>query len=299
MALILQIRFLSNVGAWSTGLWLLDAVVFVGLVGTVIYAWDVTELRGLRRIWQVGFGALMLGFLLDMFTDIHYGFLIHVNMVYPVIGISLYWWLARRFSDLPLVWLNLALRNTTAYLLISGTLLLLAETSVIPSQIPAYVNPVLLVIVIAHVYKPLSERNLSRTLAAHWGAFGALLYLLVLGIPGALRPLVAERLLLDNLAYTLSLMGTAAILLGVVNQVAVELRGVNRRVTGLLPFWCVSGGTLGFALATYTAGMLLTLVQEPSAGLIRLGTIGLGFVLAGMVWYTIAFFIRRVDLDII
>jgi hypothetical protein len=53
--------------------------------------------------------------------------------------------------------------------------------------------------------------------------------------------------------------------LGVINQGTAELRGQNRRITGLMPFWLVAFGVLGGALALSGVGIVQVFTERMSS----------------------------------
>jgi nitric oxide reductase subunit B len=129
------------------------------------------------------------------------------------------------------------------------------------------VAPVFYLIFAAHSYRALSSRNPTVTLAAHWYTMGLLLLLLGPGLLGGLQAAPGIRqwtagTRLSDLQTTLTALAVVAIVLGVINQAAAEVRGQNRRVTGLAPFWLVSFGVIGGGAALAGAGIAQTYLER-------------------------------------
>jgi hypothetical protein len=93
--------------------------------------------------------------------------------------------------------------------------------------------------------------------------------------------------------------------LAVLNQMAAELRGENRRVTGLLPFWLISSGMLFGGLAQAAAALvalyldgLLRLEAGRSAALqlplAALASLPAALLAAGLVLYALGWRARRI-----
>src|SRR5262249_53395438 len=117
-------------------------------------------------------------------------------------------------------------------------------------NIAVFLVPILYLIFAAHSYHALSDRNPTHTLAAHWYALSLVLFLLGIGLIGALQaaPEVHSYTTgtrLSDLQSTLTLLAVVSMSLGFINQATAELRGQNRRVTGLMPFWLVAFGIVG------------------------------------------------------
>ena len=169
--------------------------------------------------------------------------------------------------------------------------------------------PLLVLIFAAHSYRALSDRNPTHTLAAHWYALSLLLFLLGMGLLGAVQAApdvtiwtIGTRL--SDLQSTLILLAVVAMTLGVINQATAELRGQNRRVTGLMPFWLVAFGIIGSGLALGLAGVMQTFLERKlSVGYLDTQTlliplysgwvVGLGALALGVLVYGLIFWLRR------
>lgn len=186
-------------------------------------------------------------------------------------GVALAFWLMRRISNVPQAWADRGLYNLAGLLALAGVLLAAGPLHTLPLDIPALPAVLLLVpaaylLLAAHSYRALSDRGPAQTLAAHWLGLAVLL-LLVQALLGALAalPSVAQWVQgtrLSDLQLTLVAFALLALVLGVINQAAAELRLANERITGLLPFWLVSFGLLGGGLALAAAGVVQTYLER-------------------------------------
>jgi hypothetical protein len=67
---------------------------------------------------------------------------------------------------------------------------------------------------------------------------------------------------IDELQRTLVPLAAVVIGLAIVNQGTAEMRGENRRVTGLMPFWIVAFGSVGLTLTAAGAGLVQVYLQR-------------------------------------
>ncbi len=197
------------------------------------------------------------------------------NVALLLAGAALGFWLMHRFSNLTPAWINQQLYIVAGLLALAGTLVTIAGLQIpggaalaqVGGSLALFVVPVLLLIFAVHAYKALASRNSTATLAAHWFGLGLLLLLLGIGLLGSLTApgSVQQWTLgtrLSDLQFTLTALGVVALVLGVVNQATAELRGQNRRVTGLMPFWLVAFGIVGGALALGGAGLVQVYMER-------------------------------------
>lgn len=307
----LSVSFIPNQTLGNLANILLDVVIIVGLIGGASYAFTSDlEPRFNLQIWCFGLLIMLLGLAGFLFREYRISHNIYLNIGCPVAIVSLGFWLMRRFSNISPTWANLGVRVVAGELALAGVLLTLAQ--IFPhlfGYVAAGTVPLMASIFAAHSYRALSDRNHTRTLAAHWYALGVLLFLLGAGFMGAVLslPEVSQAVLrthLPDLQTMLTRLAFAMILLGVANQSAAELRAVNWRVTGLMPFWLVSFGIIIGAIGLGGAGLvqiyLLSLlgmdvmwVHVLLRPLYSLWCIGQGLMVMGMVIYTITFWLRK------
>jgi nitric oxide reductase subunit B len=235
-------------------------------------------------VWMVGMGLVCLGGLLGLFlpadawthtllTALASG--LRINIAYPLAGVALLFWLMHRFSNVTPRWAERGVYTCGGLAALAGLLVTMSSAYTLASSpilsfvgsVSMIVVPIMYGIIAAHSYRAFSDRNPTATLAAHWSALAVVLYGLGLGLIGGLLAheglhLHAAGTRLIDLQTALTLMGSVALVLAVINQVGAELRGKNRRVTGLMPFWLVAGGVLGGGLALGAAGIVQVYLER-------------------------------------
>ncbi len=226
-----------------------------------------------------------------------------------VMALAVGYWLMHRFSNITPFWRDQSIAVIAPLLAMTGALLALAPEFRLAGFALVVIAPLALMLTAAHSYRALSDRNSSRTLAAHWYALALILWLLALGAlapltrhPDAITAVTGTQL--DAVRELLAGWALVAVGLGAVNQAVAEMRGQNRRITGLLPFWLVCFGLLGAALALAGAGLVQVYVERLlDAGalethrtiltLYRLRLAGTVAVLLGTLIYALGFAARR------
>jgi hypothetical protein len=237
---------------------------------------------------------------------------LQTHVAHTTAAAALGFWLLYRFSNVTAAWAEPGTVITATMLATAGTLLAIARLNAwedslllrIAGGLAALATPLACMIYAAHGYRGLSDRNPSRTLAAHWFALMLALLLVGVGMLGAILALPAAArsvhgTLLADMPLWAARHAVLALTLGMVNQIAAETRTENRRVTGLLPFWSMAFGWIGAGLALTGAGLVQAYARsvpfEPDLGplyaLHLLGLLGAGF---GAVVYALGFWVRRV-----
>ncbi len=276
---------------WSAGILLSALSGIIALLPAADYLQD----RGLR--------ALALG--------------LNVNIAYPVAAVALGFWLMHRFSNVTPGWMSRSIYTIAGMLTLAGAMLTVPTFDLLGApnwvdtvgSVALIVVPILYLIFAAHSYRALSDRNATYTLAAHWYALSLLLFLLGIGLVGTLQAAPDVRqwtsgTRLSDLQTTLTLFAGVAMSLGILNQGAAEIRGQNRRVTGLMPFWLVAFGVMGSGLALGLAGVVQTFLERQlSVGYLDTQTLiiplytgwflGLVLLALGVILYTLIFWLRR------
>ncbi len=276
----------------------------------------------IRLVWTVGMSLSIVSTLVGLIPtdDFLLATALHalasganVYIAYVLAAVALAFWLMHRFSDVTPLWAGMSLYTVAGLLALAGALVTLSglETlGAIPGwlgSLSAVIVPLLLLIVAAHSYRALSDRNPTETLAAHWTALGVLLLLLGIGVLGGAQAALDQWTAgtrLSDLLPTLTLLAVVAILLGMVNQAAAEMRGQNRRVTGLAPFWLVAFGIIGGGLALAGAGLVQVYLERVlSVGYVDTQALvaplyvlwigGLALFALGVIVYALVLWLRR------
>ncbi len=301
----------------------LNVVLIVGLVLVLLAV--VPSIRApLVQLWALGMVLTIIGILIGLLPVGDYvqdrglrvlAVGLQMNIAYPLMALTLGYWLMHRFSDLTPAWLEHDIYIAAGLVLVAGVCLTFARVQVAADWVISVGNlagvlaPLLYLLVIARYYPSLTQRNGTHTLAAHWFTLSLLLFFLAFGlvaavqIAPAIRPYTLGTRLAD-LQSTLTLLAAVVMSLGVVNQAAAELRGQNWRVTGLTPFWLVSVGILGGGLALAAAGVVQVYLErllsigylDTQALLVPLyigWVMGLITLLLGIVLYALGFWSHR------
>ena len=217
---------------------------------------------------------------------------------------ALGFWLMIRYSTITRLWGELAVKVVTGWLVCAG-FILMVDTSgwlALPGYVAAGFVLMAYVIVAAHIHKALINPNGAQTLAAYWHAAAVILWL-VSGIVGAALTIPdVARFVLDSaiviMPVAIGELAVIALGLGVINQIVADLRGENRRVTGLLPYWCLLGGWLVAAL--FELGYALVLLYDPvlsPAALQDFRAFALTIALIGAIIFALGIYARRIRLD--
>jgi nitric oxide reductase subunit B len=281
----------SIVSVWAVGLALFVAGIVVGLIPPTDFMQD----RLLR--------ALAVG--------------LELYIAFPVAAVALAFWLMHRISNITPVWAEMGVNVVAGFVALAGALLTLPTFySLVESEgiralgsIGVVVLPVVYLIFASHSYRALSDRNTNATLGAQWLTLGILLFLIAGGLLGGVGALSSIRdfttgTRLSDLQATLMQFAVVALLLGVFNQAVAEIRGQNRRITGLMPYWLVAFGVVGGGAALAAAGVAQVYLErllsvgylETQTLLIPLYTlwiIGLILLAFGVLVYALGFWARR------
>lgn len=242
---------------------------------------------------------------------------LNINLALPLAAFALGFWLMHRFSNVTPNWADTGIYTVAGLITLAGVLVSLPplyhfgapEWTVTLGNLALIVVPILYLIIAAHSYRALADRNTTYTFAAHWFALGLLLLLIGVGFLGAiLAPYSINQYTigtrLSDLQTTLTLLGLMAMGLGVINQGVAELRGHNQKVTGLTPFWLAAFGVIGGGIALGAAGVVQTFTERQlSVGYLDTQTLiiplytgwfaGGVALLLGVLIYGLTYWIRR------
>ncbi len=242
---------------------------------------------------------------------------LNMNVAFPLATVALGFWLMHRFSNVTPGWADMSIYSVGGLVTVAGVLVSLTPLHILGApewtrtlgNLAVFVVPIAYLIFAAHSYKALSDRNATYTLAGHWYTLSLLLLLLGVGLLGGVQsaPGISTYTLgtrLTDLQSTFAGLAVVSMTLGVVNQGAAELKGHNRRLTGLSPFWLVAFGIIGGGLALGAAGVTQTITERQlSVGYLNTQTLiiplyqgwffGLVAVLLGAVIYGLTYWLRR------
>ncbi len=299
---------------------ILDVLLLVALALAAVAAMPALRRSAIVQVWMVGLAlaALAAGIGLlpaadglqdRVFGALAAGLIRHAAL--PLMALALGYWLMHRFSNLTPGWVEQSLPVTAGLLAVAAALVTLSTLPGAPAitRTLALLAPVLLLIVAAHCYRALSDRHPNTTLAAHWFTLSLLLLLVGIGLLGGLLAVPEIRAYtlgtrLSDVQSTLALLAGPMLALGVFNQAAAELRGENRRVTGLVPFWLAAFGLLASALALAAAGIVQVYLERTlSVGYLETQTLliplyggwvaGLAVFGLGLLVFGLTFWLRR------
>ena len=266
------------------------------------------------RVWQVGLLLIGISFaaaplLEDRALEALRAFQLQVAS--PIAGLSVMFWLMRRYSRVEAEWAADGLRITALLVFLAGSLISLGRLglSAVVSLAATPLIPLCFIILAGHSYRALSSRNENASLAPHWIAVATLFWLVGGGFLGALsiQPAIAEAMRGTALAHTqewLARWALLAIALAVVNEGASSLRGDNRRVTGYSPLWLIAfGAGLASILGACRGVVQITLrdlagledaaMAEHLLPLTLVWIICLSALLGGVLIYALGFWLRR------
>lgn len=333
-AALLALAAAAGLLGWLEGRHLLElppllVVIQAAAVVGVMVAVAAVPRSPLAQLWLVGLGIAVVGMLINLLPPADYvqdralralSAGLRINIACPLAAVALGFWLMHRFSNITPGWADTSVYSAAGVVTLAGALVTLPPLHMLAApgradwmaalgSASVIVVPALYLMLAAHGYRALSDRNLARTLSAHWYALALLLFLLGPGLlgslqadPDALRWTLGTRL--TDLQHTLTALIPVAMALGTANQAAAELRGRNWRVTGLIPFWLVAFGIIIGALGLAGAGLAQTYLerrlgldylhtQALIAPLYRLWAAGWLAVTLGAGVYALTFWLRR------
>ncbi len=269
--------------------WLEQAVL---LAIFVLWCANLHRLDGLRFVWGAGMLVMLVLWRSGHPLELHLG------LTWQIVALG--FWLMRRYSHVRPAWAALGVKVVAGWLGIAALPLSIDLDGGLLRTVAAGYVLLAYMVYAAHSYRALANRNAARTLAAHWHALAVLLLLCgagglsVLGLlpapipTGWLAPLAEQSVLWAGLAVALA----------GVNQITAELRDENRRVTGLLPFWCVSAGVLLVLLAGFGDGLIRAYMESigyvaDTDDLLSLRQYGRFIAFSGVIIYGLGFMARR------
>lgn len=266
------------------------------------------------RLWQIGLALIVFSILaLHLFEgralEAMRAFRLHV--AFPIAGLSLMFWLMRRYSLVEEDWASDGARIVALLVFLGGSLISLGRLGLpaVASLAATALIPLCYVILAGHSYRALSSRNENASLAPHWVAAATVFWLVGGGFLGALsiQPGISEAMRGTDLAAAQDWLAgwvLLAIALAFVNESATALRGDNRRVTGFAPLWLITFGAGLAAISLAGRGVVQFYLRDVAAAeeaaqaelLLPLTTVWIICLLAvaaGIVIYALGFWLRR------
>lgn len=266
------------------------------------------------RLWQVGLLLIVVSLVAaPLFDNRAVAALraFRLQVAFPIAGLSVMFWLMRRYSRVEADWAADGLRIVALLVFLAGGLISLGRLG-LPALVSLGATPLIplcFIVLAGHSYRALSCRNENATLAPHYIAAATLFWLVGGGFLGALsiQPAFNEAMRATDLARAQDWLAgwvSLAIVLAFVNESASSLRGDNRRVTGYAPLWLI---TFGAALASIllacrgvvqiylrdVAAVDATAMPELLLPLTVVWIVCLLAVAAGIVIYALGFWLRR------
>ena len=256
---------------------ILDAVILVliAIFVAVIMLNRPQQPSAFIFVWMMGISLVCICIILGLIPAPNYqldsilrslSVNLTLNVGYVLCGLALAFWLMTRFSNVMASYAESGLYTVAGLLTIAGIMVSFAPlypfgANSITGNLAVLIVPVCYAIFAAHSYRALSDHNPTQTLAAHWTTLFIILLFLSVGILGMISAIpgiqdYAQGTRLTDLQQSLTSFAIVAIILGMINQAVAEMRGVNARVTGLLPFWLIAFGILAGGAALALAGVV-------------------------------------------
>jgi hypothetical protein len=302
MMLLRRIAYLLIAASIGLALpfWLTPWWALIGLFGGRLYllSLDPTLVQDRRK----RFGSILLWATLHIIVGVTDQRL-QVFVAFPLLSLQLIYWLMTRFSSVEEVWTNSSRRVTTGLMMLAGVGMMMLD------QLPflAYLIAACILITVAHIYHAFAHQNGSRTLAAHWVALTLLQWIGVY-LGSAMLPLLnisPTAWLFDTPPIEAGYFAVLAVLFGMGNQITADMRGENRRITGLSAYWLVTFGSIMLEMLQSCVAVVrlhilgISLVDERFMDwswvepFTRLGMFWVLAVLLGWIIYLVQFIIRR------
>ena len=265
------------------------------------------------RVWRAGLLLIVVSMVAAQLVDGRALYALRafrLQVAYPIAGLSVMFWLMRRFSRVEAEWAADGLRITALLVTLAGSLISLGRLG-LPAALSAgatAIIPLGYMIIAAHSYRALSSRNENASLATHYIAAATLFWLVGGGFVGALsiQPALHEALRATDLSLAQDWLAgwvMLAIALAFVNESAASLRGDNRRVTGYVPLWLISFGVALASIVLACRGVAQIYLREVGVGASALPELLLPLtvvwiicllaVAAGIATYALGFWLRR------
>ena len=292
----------------------LDLAVALALLILLAASFADGEPSASLRVWQIGLLLVAISLPAEHLLEgraVEAMRAFQIQVAYPVAGLSVMFWLMRRYSNVADQWAEDGLLIVALLVFLAGSLISLGRLGLPPvvSLAATALIPLCYIILAGHSYRALSSRNENASLAPHWIAVATLFWLVGGGFLGALsiQAAISEAMRGTDLVAAqdwLARWVLLAIVLAFVNESASSLRGDNRRVTGFVPLWLIAFGAGLASIVQACGGIVQIYLRDvaavgPSAltelllPLTIVWIICLLAVAAGIVTYALGFWLRR------
>ena len=298
----------------------LDLTLALALLYTLAASRRNVEASVFFRLWQFGLALIVVSMVALQLLEgraLEAMGAFRLQVAFPIAGLSLMFWLMRRYSLVEEDWASDGARIVALLVFLGGSLISLGRVGLpaVASLGATALIPLCYIILAGHSYRALSSRDENASLAPHWVAAATLFWLVGGGFLGALsiQPGISEAMRGTDLAAAQDWLAgwvMLAIALAIVNESASSLRGDNRRVTGFAPLWLITFGT-GLATITLACrGVVQNYLRDVAAVEVAAQTelllpltivwiICLLAVAAGIVIYALGFWLRRPTISVV
>jgi hypothetical protein len=291
----------------------LDLALALALLYTLAASRGSARATIVLRLWQIGLALIVFSTIAPHLFEgraLEGIGAFRLQVAFPIAGLSLMFWLMKRYSRVEEDWVNDGARIVSLLVFLGGSLISLGRLGLpaIASLAATALIPLCYIILAGHSYRALSSRNENASLAPHWVAAATLFWLVGGGFLGALsiQPGISEAMRGTSLAAAQDWLAgwvQLAIALAFVNESASSLRGDNRRVTGFMPLWLIAFGAGLAAILLACRGVVQITLRDAAAleaaaqaalllPLTTVWIICLLAVAAGIALYALGFWLR-------
>jgi len=257
------------------------AVLSIGVIAFLILTYRQPTHSRFLTTWQIGMVQVAIALPLQaVSSQAVFAGLYLTHVAYGITAVGLSFWLMTRWSNVRTEWVQTGIANVAGVVTLAGLLISTSQLRVSPiyGTVAGFVILPCYMLLAGHHYRALRDRTRDMSLSPHWIAMATIFWLGV-GVIGiitsraGIRDIMQETRLAEGqreLVRWVMIM----ISLGLVNYIARDLRGGNRRVTGYIPLWLIGFG-VGLAVIIGLCGGVVELYLREFVQLDSVTTIGL------------------------